>query len=240
MTATSRQEIRRNQIREAAIAIIDEQGIQNLSLSEIEKKTGLVRGQLMYYFRSKEDILLSVFDRLLQVMHARAEAGDACPVHGEDGWEKFTSFLQMCVLQPPAIRAFHSLQYTFLSQIGHREDFRQRLANLYSSWRGHMADHFAQDMALITVAPHISPRAFATLVQAILHGLAMQRVADPGAFDSQEMLNLVLELLSPYLNPAPVAPKNKRGAPTTVAATAAQDSQPRGRRSARSRKVNHA
>ncbi len=44
--------IRRQQIVEAAVAIIAEQGLQNLSLSQIEKKAGMSRGQLTYYFPS--------------------------------------------------------------------------------------------------------------------------------------------------------------------------------------------
>ena len=42
--------IRRDQIVQAAVSIIAEQGLQNLSLSEIEKKAGMSRGQLTYYF----------------------------------------------------------------------------------------------------------------------------------------------------------------------------------------------
>src|SRR5262245_66096898 len=63
--------IRRDQIIEAAIAIIAEQGLHNLSLSEIEKRAGMSRGQLTYYFPTKEEILLAVFDRLLQLMYQR-------------------------------------------------------------------------------------------------------------------------------------------------------------------------
>src|SRR5437660_8869632 len=63
--------IRREQIVEAAIAIITEQGLQNLSLSEIEQKAGMSRGQLTYYFPTKEAILLAVFDRLVQLMYQR-------------------------------------------------------------------------------------------------------------------------------------------------------------------------
>src|SRR5437762_12471714 len=83
--------IRREQIVDAAIAVIAEQGIQHLSLSEIEKKTGLVRGQLTYYYKTKEDILLAVFDRLIGLMRQRATAGD-CPAHAfhevPHGWER--------------------------------------------------------------------------------------------------------------------------------------------------------
>lgn len=63
--------IRREQIVEAAVAIIAEQGLQNLSLSEIEQKAGMSRGQLTYYFHAKEDILLAVFDRVLELAYQR-------------------------------------------------------------------------------------------------------------------------------------------------------------------------
>src|SRR5260370_7003585 len=69
--------VRREQIIEAAVAVIAEQGLQNLSLSEIEKKAGMSRGQLTYYFPTKEAILLAVFDRLVPLMNQQQE-----PRHG--------------------------------------------------------------------------------------------------------------------------------------------------------------
>lgn len=91
------------------------------------------------------------------------------------------------------------LQYTFLSQIGHREDFRSRLANLYEEWRRHMALDYAGALGQ-RPGPPVSPRTFATLVQAVVHGLAMQRTADPEAYDKQEMLELVLDVFGTYLH----------------------------------------
>ena len=67
--------VRREQIVEAAVAVIAEQGLQSLSLSEIEKRAGMSRGQLTYYFPAKEDILLAVFDRLLLVVEDRERLG---------------------------------------------------------------------------------------------------------------------------------------------------------------------
>jgi AcrR family transcriptional regulator len=194
--------LRREQIVEAAVAIIDEQGLQHLSLSEIEKKAQMSRGQLTYYFPAKEEILLAVFDRLLQLMKQRVEAEHPDHPCGttSKGWERLQAFLSFVLLNPPEAKEFHSLQYTFLSQIGHREDFRQRLADLYESWRSHMAKDLTDDLAdKGRPGAPVSPRTFATLVQAILHGLAMQRVADPRAYDRQEMVDLCLDLLGSYL-----------------------------------------
>src|SRR5438067_9779597 len=111
--------IRHEQIVEAAVSVITEQGLQNLSLSEIEKKAGMSRGQLTYYFPSKEDILLAVFDRLLQMMRRRAASGGeggGCVFAGLDGWGRVAALLRMILLEPPAFPEFHPLQYTFLSQ----------------------------------------------------------------------------------------------------------------------------
>jgi AcrR family transcriptional regulator len=187
--------IRRGQIIDAATAIISEQGLQNLSLSEIEKKAGMSRGQLTYYFKTKEDILLAVFDRLLEIMHERAQA---CDAQGE-GWERLRALLGHLLLSPPAFPEFAALQYTFLSQISHREDFRRRLADLYEQWRVYMSKDFADELRRRPAHRKVSPRALAVLVQAVLHGLFVQRAAEPEAYDPQELFDLLLDLLSTYL-----------------------------------------
>jgi AcrR family transcriptional regulator len=195
--------IRRQQIVEAAVAIIAEQGLENLSLSAIEDRAEMSRGQLTYYFPHREDILLAVFDRLLELLKERAHAGLGSPCEAAAGWEGIRQLLTFVVLNQPATPAFHSLQYTFLSQITHRPDFRQRLANLYEEWRAHMAADLAAELARRGLKHNVSPRTLATLIQAILHGLNMQRAADPTVFDPQEMLDLCLDLLGSYLTGDP-------------------------------------
>jgi len=204
--------IRRDQIVEAAVAVIAEQGLQNLSLSEIENKAGMSRGQLTYYFPTKEAILLAVFDRLVLLMVQRigTPTGQACDQ--ASGWEWVEHLMAKLLTQPPVSPEFGCLQYTFLSQISHREDFRQRLAMLYESWRNNMALGLSADRDRRSAARRVSPRAVATLVQAILHGLAMQRAADPNAFDGHEMLELCLDVLSGYLWNEPRSRKKRKPA----------------------------
>jgi len=199
--------IRREQIVEAAVAVIAQQGLQNLSLSEIEKQAGMSRGQLTYYFPTKEDILLAVFDRLVLLTYQRIGRPPGQGCDQESGWEWIKHLLSKLLTQPPLNPEFGCLQYTFLSQISHREDFRQRLATLYETWRSNMALGLSTDITRRPAARHVSPRALATLVQAILHGLGMQRAADPNAFDSQEMAELCLDVLSSYLWNEPRARK---------------------------------
>ncbi len=197
--------VRRDQIVEAAARIIATQGIQNLSLSAIEAETGMSRGQLTYYFKAKEDILLAVFDRTVRRMRERVGTADD-PCHGAeqdlDAWA-LTQALLANILGRPVPTEFAQLQYTFLAQTGHREDFRERLALLYEEWRSHLAaglDH-------LSPRPAGDPRLLASLVQALIHGLVMQMQADPAAFDRTRMLELCLSVLSQVLNrPKPGPP----------------------------------
>jgi AcrR family transcriptional regulator len=191
--------IRREQIVEAAVAIIAQEGLPNLSLSEIEQRAGMSRGQLTYYFPAKEDILLAVFDRVLQLMYQRigTPAGQECAEPG--GWAWIQHLLETVPEQPRVSPDFHTLQYTFLAQMGHRKDFRQRLAKLYEEWRSNMGQGLAADLRQRKPVRPVEPRMLATLVQAILHGLAMQHAADPESFRTGELLNLCLDMLSVYL-----------------------------------------
>ena len=202
---------RKRQIVEAAIADIAEQGIQNLSLSEIEKKVGMARGHLTYYFPAKEDILLAVFDRLLVLIYERVGTPYGRePCSEQRGWDWVRHLLAMVLLRPPASPEFHCLQYTFLSQIGHRADFRKRLALLYEEWRGNLTRGMAGELANSPDPPGADPRLLGTLVQALLHGLAMQLAADPAAFDREAMFRLCLDVLGSYVRPAG-QPTNSRG-----------------------------
>jgi AcrR family transcriptional regulator len=198
--------IRREQIVEAAVAVIAERGIQKLSLSAIEKKTGMSRGQLTYYFRAKEDILLAVFDHMVQTMRRRVGV-TGCEAFDRSSWPWVEYLLQMILTAPVANPTFGPLQYTFLAQMSHRPDFRERLAGLYEEWRANMSAGLAADYAAVERPPPFAPRAVATLVQALLHGLAMQRAADPDAFDRQEVLELCLDVLGSYLGLRPPRPR---------------------------------
>jgi AcrR family transcriptional regulator len=192
-------DIRREQIVEAAAAIITEQGIQNLSLSEIEKKAGMSRGQLTYYFPAKEDILLAVFDRLVALMHERVGEPECDAEAKASAWQWIEHLLRKILTTGPAHPEFGCLQYTFLSQIAHRPDFREKLASLYRYWRQEMGAGIALEFPTRPSGGCVPPQAFASLVQALLHGLAMQRTADPQAFDGPQMLALCLDLLGTYL-----------------------------------------
>ncbi len=221
---------RKEQIVDAAAEIVTELGIQKLSLSEIEKRTKLCRGQLTYYFRTKEQILIALYDRVIRLMHERfsLEAPDCLGGQPDPhmAGERLNMVLEM-VLKPDhhlVNQHMHALQHTFLSQISHREDLREKLAELYRNWRHFMSQDIASlesqnDPAFAgpeAAAEAVAARAWlpapkdkqavqekieptsieiATVYQALLHGLAMQIAADPNCVDRARMAKICSALL---------------------------------------------
>src|SRR5262249_8803914 len=106
-------------------------------------------------------------------------------------------------------------QFTFLSQIGHRADFRARLARLYEEWRSHMARQLSEDLRRRPPARPVSARALATMIQAMFHGLAIPSAADPDAFDHRAMVELCLDMVSSYLWHKPTVNGTRHGARKT-------------------------
>jgi AcrR family transcriptional regulator len=202
---------RRDQIIEAAVGIITSHGLDKLSLSKIEALAGMKRGQLTYYFPTKEGILLAVFDRLLgllcdQLAHkGNAAAGRNAP----NVWDCVQKMLQAVLRPGPEFgREFHALQYTFLAQIAHREDFRRKLATVFAGWRDAMAAHWAESAKPgRRRTKNVSGKTVSAFVQALVHGLTVQLAADARAFNRGEMLKLCVGVLAPLFQ----APPRRRG-----------------------------
>jgi AcrR family transcriptional regulator len=198
---------RREQIIDAAVEIITSQGLHNLSLSKIESRAGVARGQLTYYFPTKEDILLAVFDRLLLLLFEQfCEGQNPAVRHGVPSvWECVQKMFASVLNAPPKFgKEFHALQYTFLAQIAHRADFREKLAGLYGDWRSGMAAHWqVTAKPAAGLAKNVSGQTVGSFVQALMHGLTVQLAADPKAFDRGEMLELCVGVLAPLFTTPP-------------------------------------
>lgn len=193
---------RRDEVMDAAEAIIAGQGIDQLSLAKIEERAGMSRGQLTYYFPTKESILLAVHERMLRRMIREFTASDGPKPMTGRAWDCFRhvlgGHLGLHSVNPYARgKDMFSLLYTFLAQMGHREDYRNRLSEMSRTRR----EMIAADIAQSVPEPRpVSPEIASSLLQGLLHGLAVQLMVDPQAFDREEMFEACLKLFGPLFN----------------------------------------
>jgi AcrR family transcriptional regulator len=187
---------RRGEILDAAEAIIAGHGIDRLSLSQIEDRAGMSRGQLTYYFKTKESILLAVYQRMLGRMIREFLTGDGPKPMTGRAWDcaKFAISKHLEPGGPERGKELFSLLYTFLAQMGHRPDYRDKLAVMYRDWRGHLTADIAGSVAEPRPVP---PVILASVLQALVQGLEIQLMIDPEAFDRTAMFEACVRLLAP-------------------------------------------
>jgi AcrR family transcriptional regulator len=183
--------IRRAQIVEAACRVIHRKGIQGASLAEIEQEAGISRGVLTYHFPSKEDIILAVFDATIARMKAGAEVDLA---GAKSGWERLEVVLDFVLNRKPVNDEFDYLNYTFLAQMSHREDFRARLAAEYAEIRRRIAEDLAEEARRAGLEDD-EVQALAAVLHGALSGLVMQLNVDPGAIDRAAVLRTVRAMI---------------------------------------------
>lgn len=202
--------LRRDEIVRAASDIIAAEGLHRLSLARIEERAGMSRGQLTYYFPAKEDILLAVFDRMLQRMIESAIADARSRGLPESGprvaWERLKQGLTHLLTPaapggppPEGPDKLGPLVHTFLAQVSHRPDYRAKLAGANAAWRGHIAADL--DQAHAAAPGPIGHEAVAAVICALFQGLRDQLAVDPDAFDRGQVLELCLQMLAPFVLP---------------------------------------
>jgi hypothetical protein len=80
-----------------------------------------------------------------------------------------------------------------MAQIGHRNDYRTKLA----AANQHLRQFLAADIAGSTHSLPFPPELVASIVMALMRGLSDQLAVDPAAFDRTQMATACLSLLAP-------------------------------------------
>ena len=73
MRVVKEAEERKQEILDAAERLFASKGFDNTSISDILEETGIARGTLYYHFKSKEELLDAVIERMIEGMTARAK-----------------------------------------------------------------------------------------------------------------------------------------------------------------------
>ncbi len=168
--------------------LITEVGLDRVRIAEIARRVGMSSGQVMYYFASKEQILLETlaFCERSETVQRRIEL-PAVPV----GWQRLRLFVDLYLpttLNDPVwimwmeawARAPHSKEVT---------DF---LDELMQPWRDDLADLVEQGISAGSFERPRSAVSFTTRFCALLDGLAMFRLRQNPELSSGELVEMAM------------------------------------------------
>lgn len=92
MTVQDRRADKRNLITEAAIEVFADKGFHQARVSDIAKRAGVADGTIYLYFKSKEDLLLSIFEQKMDELLVGLTAALAVSADPIDRVRRFARF----------------------------------------------------------------------------------------------------------------------------------------------------
>jgi AcrR family transcriptional regulator len=164
---------RKNDLLEAALALFTEKGYRATTITEIAKGAGTGKGTFYWYWRSKEDIFLelldvklgSYLDALQRAAKLKIDAGDKIAILIAEASNIFLKYRKLCKL-------IFMLITEDADAFG--GEVRQRTEAFYRQYKKLIAGIFKEGVAAGTLAPDADAAALASLLIAMLDGIAVQ------------------------------------------------------------------
>jgi AcrR family transcriptional regulator len=183
---------KRERIIAAAYEVLSEKGYDKASTKEIAITAGVAQGLINYYFPSKDLLFAEVFRRETE----RYCDSFQIPISADVKPLTFASIAN--VLELPKSRALEEpdwfrLRYELFAIGLRKESAQATLKEMLKTKR----DSISETVELLTQFPKETSDTFASILYAIIEGLGLQKVADPG-FKYDEAYGMLAEMLEAY------------------------------------------
>ena len=189
----------RDRVLQAALDLIIEAGIDQVRLAEIARRAGMSSGQVMYYFTSKEHILL---ETLAWQEHQDTMRREAALAKVTGAWRQLERFIELYL---PATHPDPSwiLWLEAWARAPHNRQVSQFLEELLNPWRDDLAALVARGVREGAFAPPASLDDFTRRFIALLDGLALQRLQQMQETSRKRLTELAMHAARIELAPGP-------------------------------------
>jgi AcrR family transcriptional regulator len=160
----------RDRVLQAALDLIIEVGIDRVRLAEVARRAGMSSGQVMYYFTSKEHILLETlaWQEHQDLLRRRATLADVA-----GAWQKLEQFIGLYLPADPADPSW-ILWLEAWARAPHNRDVSQFLDELINLWRDDLTEIIAGGIEAGEFTAPANLDDFTYRYIAVLDGLALQ------------------------------------------------------------------
>jgi AcrR family transcriptional regulator len=193
----------RDRVLTAAVELITEAGIDQVRIAELARRANMSSGQVMYYFTSKEHILLETLawqdhDDLLRTRAALAKITGAC--------RQLERYIYLYLPTSPSHPSW-ILWMEAWARAPHNRQVTQFLEELLAPWRDELAAIVARGVAEGAFAAPRSLDDFTLRFTALLDGLAILRLRQMHEPARKRLVELALTTARAELTPdGPAAP----------------------------------
>jgi len=170
---------RRKQILDAAVQVFSQHGFNQARMDDIVVESGLSKGALYWYYKSKDKIILALMDRIFvgemkaaeDLVTAGGSAGQRLHLLFEAAFDEISHFEQRM-----------SLGYEFFSLAARNEEVRDAIRGYYRRYHSILSQIIQQGIDSSEFVP-IDPDDAAAAALGIVEGMALMWFLDPEILD---------------------------------------------------------
>ncbi|MFD6292248.1 TetR/AcrR family transcriptional regulator [Streptomyces sp. NPDC060205] len=187
----------REDVLAAAMGMIAERGLEKLTMAGLGSEVGMSSGHLLYYFRSKDELLLRALEWSEGLLGA--ERGRLL-TRAAPARERLDAYVDLYV--PEGHRDPH---WTLWLEVWNRsqnadDDARDRQAAIEGAWHRDLVALVAEGVSREEFRP-VDPDRFATRLRALLDGFSIHVAIGLRGTDRGQVLGHVSEFLDEALRP---------------------------------------
>lgn len=188
---------RKSQIVKATVECIANFGYHNFSMQDVAKAAGVSKGIIHYYFLNKDDLMMSVLDKVASdidaVLHADMESIDSPE-------EKLQVLVGICLNVIRNTREYYQVNMDFWTQINQKEDVKLVIAKHYANFRETCSQVLVQGIDAGVFAD-VDVGEYSSFIIAVIDGISLQWLFDENVFDYDKISQRVTKLIMDGLKP---------------------------------------
>ncbi len=184
-------EERKSQILNAAESVFAEKGFDDARMDDIADETGLSKGTLYLYFKSKNDLIIAILDRLFQREFKEMEALKGEDLNAVDAIWKFSHLITSDII---AILRLIPIVYEFLSLAFRNKYVHYALKTYLNRYLDILTTLVQRGIDAGEIRP-VDPRDVAVATGAIVEGTLLLWVYDKSTIDPERHINSGIQLL---------------------------------------------
>ncbi len=182
---------RKDQIVRATVECITKHGYHNFSMQDVARTAGVSKGIIHYYFLNKDDLMMSVLDRV---------AGDIENIlvtdmgSITDPVQKLRIFMSVSFDIVRGTKEYYQVNMDFWTQINQKKAVRQVISRHYAKFRDSCA-RVIEEGVKAGVFKNVNPHYYASLVIAIIDGISLQWLFDETVYEYDEVVKVASQQL---------------------------------------------
>ncbi|MEN8136558.1 MAG: TetR/AcrR family transcriptional regulator [Thermodesulfobacteriota bacterium] len=184
----------RNRILKKTRKLIVKKGFNNTSISDIITATGVKKGNLYYYYASKNELGLAVLKDAEQEFFDLLSASFKGEKPLEKLWNSCAAILK--AQQKANFVGGCLFGNTALEMSGGNEEYAEIIREVFRKWTALLADHLRQAVSAGDLAQVHSPESLAKMIVAVIEGGIMMSRVSKRKTDLEDCLQTLRAILA--------------------------------------------